>query len=349
MRVSHFAYILVAVTTFAATYILLIAEVQLPNSPPDQLQKIDEFPIVEKSDSFSVGKDEARLQEDETLAGDHSADLIPHKQVLEDHSADLMPPKQDLEDHSADGIAPKQDLEDHSADLMPPRPGPDDHSVDVIPPKQDLSYLTYYAYSEVPPDKKPADIVLASLKDVSEGTPIDEIKRASDALGLDFNFMKAVAKVESDFDPKQRTGSYIGLFQLSKHEFAEYGSGSITDPRDNAVAAAYKFMTEAIEFEISTHKKPTLSDLYLIHQQGVQGAAEHVSHPNQIAWQSMCATDEGRQKGEKWCKRAIWGNTLPEIKRVWKSVDNLTSGAFVKMWQDRVHYFFTRYSDASTK
>jgi hypothetical protein len=53
----------------------------------------------------------------------------------------------------------------------------------------------------------------------------------------------------------------------------------------------------------------------------------------------MCATDEGRQKGEKWCKRAIWANTLPEIKHVWKSVDNLTSGAFVKMWQDRVHRF----------
>ncbi len=41
----------------------------------------------------------------------------------------------------------------------------------------------------------------------------------------------------------------------------------------------------------------------------------------------MCATDEGREKGEEWCKRAIWGNTLPEIKRVWKTVDNLTSSA----------------------
>jgi hypothetical protein len=62
----------------------------------------------------------------------------------------------------------------------------------------------------------------------------------------------------------------------------------------------------------------------------------------------MCATDEGRGKGEKWCKRAIWGNTLPAIKHIWKSVDNLTSGAFVKMWQDRVHLFFTRYSEATT-
>ena len=72
--------------------------------------------------------------------------------------------------------------------------------------KQDHpSYLADYAYSEVPPDKKPADIVLNSLKDIPIGTPIEEIKRASDAFGLNFNFMRTVARIESDFDPKQRT------------------------------------------------------------------------------------------------------------------------------------------------
>jgi hypothetical protein len=214
--------------------------------------------------------------------------------------------------------------------------------------EQDLIYLAYYAYSEVPPDQKPADTILATLKDVPVGAPIEEIKRASDALGIDFTFMKTVAKIESDFDPKQRTGSYIGLFQLSNYEFDKYGSGSIISPRDNAIAAAYKFTTAAILFEIQTHKKPTLSDLYLIHQQGTQGAAEHVSHPERVAWKSMCATDEGRQKGEKWCKRAIWQNTLPAIKQIWKSVENLTSGAFVEMWQQRVAQFYTRYSAAVT-
>ena len=320
MRVSHFAYIVVAITTFVfATYLLLNDEAQLPNSPLDQLQKIEEFPLPEKSDRAPVRKEEARLQEDDFLVNDHSPDLMPSKQ---DH------------DQSPDLIRPKQDLDDHSADLMSP--------------KQNLSYLTYYAYSEVPPDTPPADTVLESLKGVPAGRPIEEIKRASDAFGLDFNFMTAVAKIESDFDPKQRTGSYIGLFQLSNSEFRNYGSGDILNARDNAIAAAYKFMTEAILFELSTHKKPTLSDIYLIHQQGVQGAAEHVSHPDRLAWESMCATDEGRQKGEKWCKRAIWANTLPEIKHIWRSVDNLTSGTFVKMWQDRVHRFYTRYSEATT-
>ncbi len=232
----------------------------------------------------------------------------------------------------------------------PARPNRDDASLDArpldaMPSKPDLSYLAYYAYSEVPPDTKPADTVFESLENTPIGTPIEEIKRASEAFGLDVSFMTAVAKIESDFDPNQRTGSYIGLFQLSNYEFDKYGSGDIVNRRDNAIAAAYKFATAAILFELDTHKKPTLYDLYLIHQQGTQGAAEHVSHPERIAWQSMCATDEGREKGEKWCKRAIWQNTLPAIKQIWKSVDNLTSGAFVSMWHERIDLFYARYSE----
>ena len=224
-----------------------------------------------------------------------------------------------------------------------------DYSVHPMPSKEELLYLADYAYAEVPPDKNPADTVLDSLQNISLGTSVEEIKLAADAFGLNFSFMKAVAKIESDFDPTQRTGSYIGLFQLSHYEFDKYGSGDITSPRDNAVAAAYKFATAAILFELAAHKKATLSDLYLIHQQGSQGAAEHVSHPERIAWKSMCATDEGREKGEKWCKRAIWQNTLPAIKQIWKSVDNLTSGAFVTMWQERVALFYSRYSQEVTE
>lgn len=206
-----------------------------------------------------------------------------------------------------------------------------------------LSYLKYYVYSEIPPPEKPAKIALAALNDVPPGTPIQEIERAAEAFGIDANFLKAVAKIESDFNPKERTGSYIGLFQLSKSEFKEYGSGDILSPRDNAMAAAYKFAAEAALFEAMTHEKPTFADLYLIHQQGWEGAAEHISHPRQIAWKSMCATQEGMAKGESWCKRAIWGNTLPAVKREWKSVDFLTSDAFVAMWRDRVETFYARY------
>jgi hypothetical protein len=236
-------------------------------------------------------------------------------------------------------------------DAAQPVPTTRDASDDVsnpAPVTQDFRYLIYYVWSELPPAEKPADIVLNSLKDTPVGTPVEEIQRASDAFGLDFNFMKAVAKIESGFDPKQRTGSYIGLFQLSNYEFNKFGSGQILNARDNAVAAAYKFITEGILFEWVTHKKPTLSDLYLIHQQGWEGAAEHISQPDRIAWRSMCATSEGMEKGEKWCKRAIWRNTLPDVKHAWKSVDKLTSGAFIGMWRDRVADLYSKYMATAT-
>jgi hypothetical protein len=193
------------------------------------------------------------------------------------------------------------------------------NSLDVEPAqKPDLRLLVYYAYSEVPPEEKPADTILNSMKDIPEGTPIEEITRVSATLGLDATFMKAVAKIESGFDPKQRTGSYVGLYQLSDYEFAKYGSGDILNARQNAIAGAYKIVTEGALFEMEARKTPTLYDLYLIHQQGLGGAEEHVSHPERVAWESMCATEEGRKKGEMWCKRAIWANTLPEVKKIWK-------------------------------
>jgi hypothetical protein len=218
-----------------------------------------------------------------------------------------------------------------------------DDASNPAPATQDFRYLIYYVWSELPPAEKPADTVLNSLKDIPVGTPVEEIRRAADAFGLDFNFMKAVAKIESGFDPQQRTGSYIGLFQLSKDEFNKFGSGQIRDPRDNSIAAAYKMITEGILFEWVTHRKPTLSDLYLIHQQGWEGAAEHINQPDRIAWKSMCATSEGMEKGEKWCKRAIWQNTLPVVKRTWKSVDKLTSSAFVEMWRERIAHLYSKY------
>ena len=70
------------------------------------------------------------------------------------------------------------------------------------PVTQDFRYLIYYVWSELPPAEKPADIVLRSLKETPVGTPVEEIKRASDAFGLDSNFMKAVARIEFRFRPQ---------------------------------------------------------------------------------------------------------------------------------------------------
>jgi soluble lytic murein transglycosylase-like protein len=301
--------------------------------------------ITEKTMSAAPPEEAAEVEVTSALSSNVVTSALPiaHGPLLlpkEETNSDTFEEKQARLEAAFDALVEQQARTGESVQ---------DHSLDPTARKQNFSDLAYYVFSEIPPDKKPADTVLETLKTIPIGAPIEEIKRASDAFGLDFNFMKAVAKIESGFNPKQRTGSYIGLFQLSKYEFKEYGSGNITDPRDNAIAGAYKFATEALLFEFGTGKKPTFSDLYLIHQQGWQGAAEHVSHPKRVAWKSMCATEEGKEKGERWCKRAIWGNTLPAIKHVWKSVDKLTSAAFVGMWQQRVVDLYSHYSVAITK
>src|SRR5229473_3547237 len=97
------------------------------------------------------------------------------------------------------------DLGHHdTAQPVPTTRSASDDASNSPPLTQDFRHLIYYVWSELPPAEKPADIVLSSLKDTPVGTPVEEIKRASDAFGLDFNFMKAVARIESGFDPKQR-------------------------------------------------------------------------------------------------------------------------------------------------
>ena len=95
------------------------------------------------------------------------------------------------------------DLGHHdAAQPVPTTRDASDDTSNPAPVTQDFRYLIYYVWSELPPAQKPADIVLRSLKDTPVGTPVEEIKRASDAFGLDFNFMKAVAKIEFRFRPQ---------------------------------------------------------------------------------------------------------------------------------------------------
>jgi hypothetical protein len=176
--------------------------------------------------------------------------------------------------------------------------------------------------------------------------PRDEIREAASLYGLDLAMMMSIAKVESDFNPRVRTGSYKGLFQLSDYEFKKYGDGSIWDARDNARAAAHLFLVQAEKFRWALGHHPDYAERYMVHQQGIQGAIEHYTHPERVAWQSMCATDEGMLKGEQWCRKCIWGNLLPEWKQAFGSVDKIQSGDFVSLWTGRIEHLAIRYSVA---
>jgi hypothetical protein len=176
--------------------------------------------------------------------------------------------------------------------------------------------------------------------------PREEIEQAASLYGVDSAIMMSIAKIESDFNPRTRTGSYKGLFQLSDYEFKKYGDGSIWDARDNARAAAHMFLLQAERFKSAVGHDPDYAERYIVHQQGVQGAIEHYTHPKRVAWRSMCATHEGVLKGEQWCKRCIWGNLLPEWKHTFRNVENISSGDFVSLWTGRIDHFADRISVA---
>ena len=68
---------------------------------------------------------------------------------------------------------------------------------------------------------------------VTTDDPRDEIREAASLYGLDLAMMMSIAKVESDFNPRVKTGSYKGLFQLSTTSStntatAAYGTRGIT-------------------------------------------------------------------------------------------------------------------------
>ena len=176
-----------------------------------------------------------------------------------------------------------------------------------------------------------------------------EIEQAAMLFNVDMRMMKAFARIESGYNPKARTGSYKCLFQLSNGEFAKYWHGDIYDIRDCSIAAARKFATEAAQFEKDMGRRATAAELYCIHQQGYQGCAFHYAAPQQPAWKNMYLTGEGQEKGEKWARKAIWGNVPWDLKNKIKGgVNALTSGQFIALWTERVNRFMARKVEPPT-
>lgn len=157
--------------------------------------------------------------------------------------------------------------------------------------------------------------------------------------GVDPDYLARIMKIESGGDPNNRTGSYRGLFQLSPSEFAKYGgTGNIYDPEQNARAAANKTAAEAQAFQEKFGRAPTSTDLYMTHQQGEGGYAQHIAAPDAPAWQNMYATAEGQQKGPGWAKQAIWGNIPDNLKPRFGSVNNVTSQDLIDIYARKLGY-----------
>src|SRR6202167_2232365 len=162
--------------------------------------------------------------------------------------------------------------------------------------------------------------------------PREEIRQAALLYGIDLPMMLSIAKVESDFNPRVRTGSYKGLFQLSDIEFEKYGDGSIWDARDNARAAAHMFLVQAEKFKSALGHFPDYAERYMVHQQGIEGAIEHYERPERVAWQSMCATREGLLRARHCGRNCIWetfcpnGSIFSEVLKKYRAATLSTCG-----------------------
>lgn len=172
---------------------------------------------------------------------------------------------------------------------------------------------------------------MAGVRDRS--TVISALSEVAERRNIPLGLLLGFGRIESGLKPGARTGSYKGVFQLSKQEFQKHGGGNIYNARDNANAFANLTLANMARFRAATGRNPTGAELYLMHQQGEQGAAMHLANPNDPAWVNMARTGEGRQKGSRWAKKAIWGNMTPEWKRRYGSVENVKSGDFVSLWK----------------
>jgi hypothetical protein len=167
------------------------------------------------------------------------------------------------------------------------------------------------------------------------------IGRASERYGVESSTLRAFALIESGGNPRASAGSYHGVYQLSQRIFRQYGGrGSIFDLDENTNVAARKLRAESDDFVQRYGRVPTALDLYMIHQQGVAGAAMHMSDPDAPAWLNMHRTGEGQMKGPKWARLAIWGNVPADERAQFPGgVDSLTSRQFMELWGRKIAKF----------
>jgi hypothetical protein len=120
---------------------------------------------------------------------------------------------------------------------------------------------TYSGGSGGRPVRRPSAEVDAAISD------------AAKAYNLDPDTMRAVASVESSFNPnsnRDRRTQYKGLYQMGRDEWERFGDGGdIYNPRDNAMAAARMFDANRAKFRKNFDRDPTDTEMYLMHQQGL--------------------------------------------------------------------------------
>lgn len=157
------------------------------------------------------------------------------------------------------------------------------------------------------------------------------------SLDTNDDYVKKLIQIESGGNPNAVTGSYRGLGQFSKEEEKKYGitDDNFTKPEIQKAAIKTKASDDSKALEALIGRKPTQGEIYLAHQQGVMGAANHIRNPDKPAWANMYNTPEYQRRGARMAQIAITGNIPKGHALKSRPLDEVTSGEFSKLWTSR--------------
>ena len=165
--------------------------------------------------------------------------------------------------------------------------------------------------------------------------------------GIPVSDRAIISMIESGGRANARTGRYKGKNMLSDEEFEKYGGGDIYNAADNDRAAAAALEAHKAAFRRRHDRNPSLTELYMMHQQGEGGAEAHMAHPERPAWMNMYSTAEGRRKGPDWARKAIWGNVPDDMKSRYGGAASITSQQFMDLWHEKIDRFSARIGGGS--
>jgi hypothetical protein len=109
----------------------------------------------------------------------------------------------------------------------------------------------------------------------------DVIREAAARYGVDPTPWLRTARIESGGNPAAHNASGAsGLFQFMPKTWAQYGRGDVNDPAANADAAMRLARDNTARFSSTFGRAPTPGEVYLMHQQGAEGATKLLQNPD---------------------------------------------------------------------
>ena len=164
----------------------------------------------------------------------------------------------------------------------------------------------------------PPEITTGKSATASVSTPsqyVDLFNQTESKYGLPSGYLHTTAGIESSYNPRSynELSKAAGLFQFIPGTAKEYGLKNPYDAAASTEAAAQYAAKNQQAFYDKFGKMPTAGELYMMHQQGTDGAIKLFSNPDARA---------GNIVGTK----AITANG---------GSANMTSGQFTQMWNNR--------------